>query len=85
MKTAEQGPLSRRRIAAWLDRCTTVGRKEKMKTQKAAQVDSLSPATIDFQYHGSIPHDTHFDVTDPFNTIAILVFSVFLILYSTIL
>jgi hypothetical protein len=48
-------------------------------------MDSLSPATHDFQYYGRIQHDIHFNTTDVFNTIVVLVFSALLLVYSTVL
>ena len=55
-----------------------------MKDRKVTRTDSLSPATNDFQYYGCIQHDIHFDITDPFNTIVVLVFMALLILYSIV-
>jgi hypothetical protein len=58
---------------------------KKMKHRKVKRIDSLGPATNDFQYYGRIQHDIHFTLTDAFNTIVILVFLALLLLYSTVL
>jgi hypothetical protein len=51
---------------------------------KVTRIDSLSPATNDFQYYGRIRHDVSFTITDAFNTIVVLVFLALLV-YSTAL
>jgi chromatin segregation and condensation protein Rec8/ScpA/Scc1 (kleisin family) len=56
-----------------------------MQDQKSTRIDSLSPATNDFQYYGRLPQDTHFNVSDAFNTIVVLAFVALLFLYSTVL
>jgi hypothetical protein len=56
-----------------------------MKDRKVTRFNSLSPATNDFQYYGRIQHDIHFNITDVFNTIVVLVFLALLTLYSTVL
>jgi hypothetical protein len=56
-----------------------------MKDRKVTRIDSLSPATNDFQYYGRVQHDISFTITDAFNTIVVLVFLALLILYPTIL
>jgi hypothetical protein len=56
-----------------------------MKDRKVTRIDSLSPATNDFQYYGRIQHDIHFNIMDAFNTIVVLVFLALLTLYSTVL
>jgi hypothetical protein len=56
-----------------------------MKDRKVTRIDSLSPATNDFQYYGRIRHDIHFNIMDAFNTIVVLVFLALLTLYSTVL
>jgi hypothetical protein len=60
-------------------------REKKMKDRKVTRFDSLSPATNDFEYYGRIQHDIHFNVTDVFNTIVVLVFLALLTVYSTVL
>jgi chromatin segregation and condensation protein Rec8/ScpA/Scc1 (kleisin family) len=52
---------------------------------KVTRIDSLSPATNDVQYYGRIRNDTHFDITDVFNTIVVVGFLAVLLLYSTVL
>jgi hypothetical protein len=56
-----------------------------MKDRKVTRIDSLSPATHDFKYLGRVQHDIHFNITDAFNTIVVLVFLALLILYPTVL
>jgi hypothetical protein len=56
-----------------------------MKDRKATRIDSLSPATNDFQYYGRLQQDIHFNITDAFNTIVVLAFLALLILYPTVL
>jgi hypothetical protein len=56
-----------------------------MKDRKVTRIDSLTPATNDFQYYGRVQHDISFTITDTFNTIVVLVFLALLILYPTIL
>jgi hypothetical protein len=62
-----------------------LGEGKKMKDRKVTRIDSLSPATNDFQYYGRVPHDIHFSITDAFNTIVVLVFMALLLLYPTVL
>ena len=56
-----------------------------MKHRKVTGIDSLSPATSDFQYYGRVQHDIQFSIRDAFNTIVVLVFLALLILYPTLL
>ena len=56
-----------------------------MKHRKVTRIDSLSPATHDFQYYGRLQQDTHFNITDVFNAIVVLAFLALLILYPTLL
>ena len=56
-----------------------------MKHRKVTRIDSLSPATSDFQYYGRVQHDIQFSIKDAFNTIVVLVFLALLILYPTLL
>jgi hypothetical protein len=56
-----------------------------MKDRKLKRIDSLSPATSDFQYYGRLPHDTHFNMTDAFNTTVVLAFLTLLLVYSAVL
>jgi hypothetical protein len=72
-----------RRAVLWMHHRS--GKGKKMKDRKITRIDSLSPATHDFQYYGRVQHDIHFNITDAFNTMVVLVFLALLILYPTVL
>ena len=84
LKTMAQGARLRESLAALrMHRRSDKGKK--MKHRKVRRIDSLSPATHDFQYYGRLQQDIHFNITDVFNAIVVLAFLALLILYPTLL